>query len=66
MIALVSGKYLHEIALAFTALLGMGSVALPFSLLIRSNIRKRLCRRDMYGEKEPLATTTMEVAAVDE
>ena len=65
MIALVSDKYLNEVALAFTALQGMGSVALPFSLLIRSNVQKRLCRRDMYGEKEPLATSTIESAEVD-
>ena len=58
LIALVSGNYTYDASVAFASLIQMCSAALPVSLLMRSNLRNRLCCRKKRGEKDPLMTST--------
>ena len=58
-VAVLSGKFVYDVADAFMALEQLSSFAVPLSLLIRVSIRQRLFHGypNKLGEMEPLTTT---------
>ena len=60
-VAVLSGKFSYDVADAFLVLEQASSFAVPLSLLVRVNVRRRLCRyrQGEAGEMEPFTTTTM-------
>ena len=60
MVAVFSGKFSYDVADVFMVLEQTTSFAVPLSLLVRANVRQRLCRcrRSEAEEREPFTTTT--------